>query len=539
MTSRVLLLLLLVPSLASAQWSINGDPVCVQPNTQQNVFAASDGAAGAILVWEDARNLAVPQVSAQRLNAAGIAQWTADGIQVAPTAQRGKVVSDGAGGAIVVWRDSRAGAAGIYAQRLNSLGVKQWAPTGIQVSTAFAEPEIDADGAGGVVIAWIQGNQPTRDVYGQRLSGAGALLWQPGGIPVCRHPADAEEVNVAGIGGGAAAFAWIDYRGGQQRNFARRVGAAGDTTWTALGVGLTPNGPAAFEPGVAPDGAGGAYFAAADQRLAGQGTHVYIHRLDGNGAPPVGWTAAGVDCGLGWDTDPDPKIVKDSAGGALVVQEGGLVSHATAGGAQDWSVPIVQIISQFDPAIKPWIVAQGGGNAIIGWHDLRNQVNYDVYATQVLSNGTLSSTCVVGGELLTNGNGAQTVVRGVSDGQGGAIFAWQDARTDAGNIYANHTTCPAVLGVPGGVAARPTLRVAPNPSFGTRRAILELAGDAKAELTLHDLAGRIVARPSFVRGANGSAIVELDAERKLPAGTYFLKLRQGDQVVSVKTTWLR
>ena len=99
--------------------------------------------------------------------------------------------------------------------------------------------------------------------------------------------------------------------------------------------------------------------------------------------------------------------------------------------------------------------------------------------------------------------------------------------------------CPAVLGVPGGVAARPTLRVAPNPSFGTRRAILELAGDAKAELTLHDLAGRIVARPSFVRGANGSAIVELDAERKLPAGTYFLKLRQGDQVVSVKTTWLR
>jgi len=149
----------------------------------------------------------------------------------------------------------------------------------------------------------------------------------------------------------------------------------------------------------------------------------------------------------------------------------------------------------------------------------------------------LSSTCAVGGELLTNGNNSQTVVRGVSDGQGGAIFAWQDARTDAGNIYANHTTCPAVLGVPGATAARPTLRVAPNPSFGARRATIQLAGDAPAELTLHDLAGRIVARPSFVRGANGSAIVELD--EKLPAGTYFLKLRQGDQVVSVKSTWLR
>ena len=75
--------------------------------------------------------------------------------------------------------------------------------------------------------------------------------------------------------------------------------------------------------------------------------------------------------------------------------------------------------------------------------------------------------------------------------------------------------------------------------FGARRATIQLAGDAPAELTLHDLAGRIVARPSFARGAHGNAIVDLDAEGRLPAGTYFLKLRQGDQVVSVKTTWLR
>src|SRR5262245_50825252 len=67
MRIRILLLaaFLLLPSLAHAQWSINGVPVCVQPNTQTNVFAASDGAGGAILVWEDARNLAIPQITAQ------------------------------------------------------------------------------------------------------------------------------------------------------------------------------------------------------------------------------------------------------------------------------------------------------------------------------------------------------------------------------------------------------------------------------------------------------------------------------------------
>jgi hypothetical protein len=535
MRIRVLLLVVFafVPSAVHAQWSINGDPVCVAANTQQSVFAASDGAHGAILVWEDSRSVQT-QISAQRLNAAGVPLWTLDGIQVSPMATRGKVVSDGAGGAIVVWRDSRAGAPGIYAQRLDNLGAKQWVAGGIQVASAFAEPEIDSDGAGGVLITWLQGNQPARDVYGQRLSGAGAALWQAGGIPVCRHPADADEPAVAGLGGGAAAFAWIDFRGGAQRIFARKVGAAGDTLWTALGVGLTPGGPAAFEPSVCSDGAGGAYFAVGDQRLAGQGTHLFIHRLDTNGAAPTGWTLAGVDCG-GTLTDPDPKIVRDSNGGALAVQEGGIVSHVTAGGAQDWNVPV----SGFDAPVKPWIVAEGAGSAIVGWHDLRNTVNYDVYAAQVLGNGTLSSSCVAGGELLTNGSGSQTTVRGVSDGLGGAIFAWQDARSDGGNIFANHTTCPALVSVPGPIVAGPSLRVAPNPSFGARRALVSLVSGEPAELTLHDLAGRIVARPAVTRGAGGNVIVDLDAEGKLAPGTYFLKLRQGNQVVSVKTTWLR
>jgi hypothetical protein len=45
----------------------------------------------------------------------------------------------------------------VYAQRINSAGVVQWAANGIVVSNATADqvwPMIAADGSGGAVIAW-------------------------------------------------------------------------------------------------------------------------------------------------------------------------------------------------------------------------------------------------------------------------------------------------------------------------------------------------------------------------------------------------
>src|SRR5439155_17681183 len=62
------------------------------------------------------------------------------------------LVGDGLGGMIAVWQDSRSGDDDIYAQRLNAAGVALWTPNGVLVCMAGGEqlyPQAIPDGGGG------------------------------------------------------------------------------------------------------------------------------------------------------------------------------------------------------------------------------------------------------------------------------------------------------------------------------------------------------------------------------------------------------
>lgn len=79
-----------------------------------------------------------------------VALSTAANDQSSPT-----IVSDGMGGAIATWRDYRNGSAlanaDIYAQRVNAAGVPQWTADGVALCTAANDqgpPTIVSDGAG-------------------------------------------------------------------------------------------------------------------------------------------------------------------------------------------------------------------------------------------------------------------------------------------------------------------------------------------------------------------------------------------------------
>lgn len=100
-------------------WTVDGVPISTALGGQGVGFAGKpgitmvpNGEGGVFIAWED---LGSASVFAQRLNAAGQPLWRvngvavalADGFQLSPRA-----VSDGAGGAIVVWQDERDGTSG-------------------------------------------------------------------------------------------------------------------------------------------------------------------------------------------------------------------------------------------------------------------------------------------------------------------------------------------------------------------------------------------------------------------------------------------
>src|SRR5690349_432103 len=153
----------LTPAGAFAAWPhdpYNGNvALCTAAANQQYSTVISDGVGGAIVCWQDLRS-SNNDIYVQRVSAAGEPLWTADGVvlcnaandQLLPT-----IASDGAGGAIVTWYDFRNGTADIYAQRVNAAGVPQWTGGGIALCTAPGDqqiPTVASDGAGGAIVTW-------------------------------------------------------------------------------------------------------------------------------------------------------------------------------------------------------------------------------------------------------------------------------------------------------------------------------------------------------------------------------------------------
>ena len=112
--------------------------VCNAVNFQSNPRLVSNGSGGAIIVWEDRRD-GVSKVYAQHLNSNGQPQpqWPPNGIPLVNTTSQAQfkpmIVSDGSSGAIVVWEDIRNFQPRLYAQRIDAAGNRLWADTGAVV----------------------------------------------------------------------------------------------------------------------------------------------------------------------------------------------------------------------------------------------------------------------------------------------------------------------------------------------------------------------------------------------------------------------
>lgn len=81
----------------------------------------------------------------------------------------------------------------------------------------------------------------------------------------------------------------------------------------------------------------------------------------------------------------------------------------------------------------PMLTSDGAGGAIITWEDYRSNVEDHVYAQRIDNQG--STLWTTNGVAICN-NAEQNSPVIVSDGSGGAIITWNDARTIYYNIYA-------------------------------------------------------------------------------------------------------
>ncbi len=438
------LLVLLAAHPARAQWTIDGVAVCTATGDQAAPGVISY-AGGATIVWADNR-AGDFDIYVQHLDAGGSPQWAADGVVVCSATQDQfdpRIIPDGSGGAIVVWQDQRSGAFDVYAQRINSSGAVLWTTNGVALCTASGSqiyPFITPDGGGGAIVTWTdyRAGFPNTDIYAQRISAAGSVLWTADGVVINALPSTQYFANIATDGASGAIITWMDNRTAPNGYdvYAQRVNSVGSVLWASTGVVICAGPGDQQFPEIVADGSGGAIIA-----WQMDYDDIYAQRIGALGV--VSWTANGVAVctapGLEAQDGLIGGLVADGSGGAILswddTRNGGFDIYAqrmNGVGVAQWVADGVAVCTATGDQQFPTIASDAAGGAVISWEDGRG-ATFDVYSQRVSTTGAPQWTA--NGVVLCSALGDQSYAAIAGDGYGGAVVVWNDPRSGNRDVY--------------------------------------------------------------------------------------------------------
>jgi len=307
------------------QWTTDGVAISNAFGCQVPAIA-SDGSGGAIITWSDYRNGLDADIYTQRINANGVVQWTTDGVAISTVSANQSspnIVSDDLGGAIITWDDGRNVFADIFAQRINASGVVQWTTDGVAISTASNQqvfPDILSDDSGGAIITWQDSRNGSGniDIYAQRINASGVIQWTTEGVAISNASGNQTEQQIVSDGSGGAIITWSDKRlSGNLDIYSQRIDSSGVIQWTVNGVAISNASGHQWNPQIVSDGSGGAIITWQDEQ---SGTNdIYAQRINSNGV--VQWTTNGAVISTANGDQENPKIISDSSGSAIITWE--------------------------------------------------------------------------------------------------------------------------------------------------------------------------------------------------------------------------
>jgi len=557
-----------------AVWPALGREIAAAIKNQERPKATTDGAAGAIVVWQDARDLRL-NIFARRVLAAGELDpsWPIDGralladpaaLETAVDGQELPVIaSDGTGGAIVAWQDGRsAGGLDIFAQHVLRSGVVDpaWPANGRALCTARGaqdNPAIVSDGAGGAIVTWMdrRGTFTDVDIFAQHVLASGVVdpRWPVDGVALSTAPALQLSPNITSDGSGGAIVTWSDFRPAASAIdvYAQHVLNAGvvDPAWPVNGRALTLAPGTQIDPTIVSDNAHGAIVSWEDQRDGP--SHIFAQRVLGSSAIAPGWPANGLAVCVSTDDEVHPLLTSDGASGAIItwrdarsgLNHNPFAQHVLGTGSVDpgWPVNGRALTSSSGEQVAAAIVGDGAAGAIISWEE-----DSFVFVNHILGSGTLDPTFPVNGRfvrlLLTFQHNPDLAASGAHN----AIVVWSDADTaHAFNIYGQLAETSITLAVdpPTPTADIAFAPPAPNPAIGAVTMRFTLSHAANVSLAIFDPAGRRVRALASGTQSEGEHIFTWDLRdesgRATGAGVFLARLEVEGHVVTRKLAKLK
>src|SRR5262245_33348208 len=325
-----LLLPMILPIPAYADWQGDGNPVSTAAQEQRFPVIAVDGGGGVFVAWDDYP----ADIFGTRIGPNGVVPATGfwppsngksltnhtDGIA-------SSVVPDGSGGFFVSWEGSSPTPNNVrrIVQHWTSIGTiaPGWPAGGVvvcDVPLSGSKPVYKAalvlDGGGGVFVAWSDHRLGNMNIYVNHVTSGAAIAsgWPLDGVAVCTAPGDQIAPDAVGNGLGGIIVAWEDKRAGNGDIYAQRLSGAGVPGWAPTdGVAVCTAPDDQFNFDVVTDGMSGAILTWMDYRTPPG--RIYAARITSSGSLP--WLANGNQ--ISFSTGEGfPKSLSDGAGGAFV-----------------------------------------------------------------------------------------------------------------------------------------------------------------------------------------------------------------------------
>ncbi len=476
-------------------WEIlNGVGVCTVPNPTSYFtypLVTPDGQGGVIVAWSDQRSGGAGtnyDVYAQRLDTHGNALWTPNGVAICTADNLQYVVamtSDGQGGAVILWQDSRNGTH-VYAQRVNSQGSTLWTNQGLAVCTAATDQfptDMISDGTT-ITIVWLDGRNTNgygADIYAQKMDYNGNFLWMVNGVPVCVEATNAYQEyqpRLADDGQGGVIFSWYGTATGNSATwgiYAQLLNSQGSALWSpSYGVPMKVTyNDGSYPQQMVPDGAGGAYIDFIDGRLGAGLNTVIIQHVNSEGSTLLVFNGVAIST-VNQGNSSNPTMISDGNGGAMISWQEPrnyanniFVQRINSQASSLWNYGGVNMCAADWGATNPVISSDSNGGAIVVWQDYRNFNTSGIYTQRVNGNG--STLWTYNGVEICTTNYDDIYPSVCADGLGGAFFAWQDHRDDANYyVYAQSIYSTGSITLPYPVFSQlPSLKLFNSQSLAT------------------------------------------------------------------------
>jgi hypothetical protein len=344
--------------------------------------AVSDGSGGAIVMWVEC----LPQVPGEpppcqsyvaKIDSEGDIQWQwgREGVEILG------MTADDAGGVIVgVVADDTKG----YLVRIDSEGNLLWGEDGVSVGPLPEYPrysrETTGDGLGGLIII-----QYSESICAQRVDSQGNILSQAGGVQVSTEPGGS--ACIAGDDSGGCVIAYIRYRDGDDGDiYAQRIDAEGNVLWGPDGLPIFHSITTGYiyQPEIVADGGGGAIiFFVAEGGVHAQRIDADGHKLWSEDVPVCGGCAY-------------LHAASDGSGGAFSVSWNRMAQRLDAAGRKLWGPDGITFTTRDIEDAGLAIASDGRGGVLISWSgDIKfTETTYDIsnvsyYVQRVDADGNL------------------------------------------------------------------------------------------------------------------------------------------------------